>query len=145
MDQRYLQLQKYKHVHIRDWAPTAQIFVFIDEIVDLLLQDSSGELKSMLIYLTQKSRAAGIYFVAATQRPSADILSSVIKSNFPARIACKTASRVDSRIILDSGGAENLLGKGDAIVKNHQYSNQRFQFPNITPQEVIEKVNNQSW
>lgn len=145
MDDRYIQLQKHRMLHMKDWAPMAQVFVFIDEIVDLLLQDSSNELKSMLIYLTQKSRAAGIYFVAATQRPSADILDSAIKSNFPARVACKTASRVDSRIILDEGGAEHLLGRGDALIKNHEHSSQRFQFPNVGPNQIIEKVMNQSW
>ncbi len=90
------------------------IIVVLDEIGDLLLQDESKELEKVLIRLAQKARAAGIYLIAATQRPSVDVITGVIKANFPARIACRVGSSVDSRVILGVSGAEKLLGKGDA-------------------------------
>jgi S-DNA-T family DNA segregation ATPase FtsK/SpoIIIE len=110
--------------------------VIIDEISDLLLEDSSGEFENLLIKLSQKSRAAGIHIVAATQRPSADILSGQIKANFPSRIALKTASSIDSRVILDDSGAELLTGNGDALVKTPTISLTRFRFPSINTQNI---------
>lgn len=93
------------------------IVVVIDEFADLILQDKDKQFYNKLCKLAQKCRAAKIHIVLSTQRPSADIISGAIKANFPARIVCKTASKVDSRIILDCNGAENLLGKGDAYLK----------------------------
>ena len=84
-------------------------------------------LQSHILNIAQKGRAAGFYLVLATQRPSVDVLSGVIKANCPARIACKTASKKDSQVILDTCGAENLMGRGDAIFRNQKNNNTRFQ------------------
>lgn len=104
-----------------------KIFVVIDELADIMLQSKNKKFEKNLIRLAQKSRAAGIHMVLATQRPSVDILTGLIRANFPARIACKVSSRVDSQIILDKGGAENLIGRGDAIIKTQEYDYMRFQ------------------
>lgn len=116
------------------------VLVVLDEISDLILQDNKNTFKNFLLKICQKSRAAGIFIVAATQRPSVDVLSGVIKANFPARIALKTASVTDSKVILDELGAESLQGNGDALIKNHQYNSVRFRFPFIDPSEVIKKL-----
>jgi S-DNA-T family DNA segregation ATPase FtsK/SpoIIIE len=91
------------------------IVVIADEIADLILQDKSKELEGLITSIAQKSRACGIFLVLATQRPSVNILTGTIKANFPARIALKTSSKIDSQVILDESGAENLLGRGDAL------------------------------
>lgn len=87
----------------------------LDEVADLFLSESGKELKTSIIKLAQKSRAVGIHLVLATQRPSADIIDGLIKANFPTRIAFRTSSQVDSRVILDRNGAEALFGKGDGL------------------------------
>ncbi len=115
------------------------IFV-IDEFSDLILQDSEGEYLSLLLNLTQKSRAAGIYCVLATQRPTTGILNGNIKANFPARLSCKVSSNLDSRIVLDEGGAENLNGMGDSIIKNNVFNMERFQAPYICADEILRVI-----
>ncbi len=87
----------------------------LDEVADLFLSERGKELKTSIIKLAQKSRAVGIHLVLATQRPSADIIDGLIKANFPTRIAFRTSSQVDSRVILDRNGAEALFGKGDGL------------------------------
>jgi S-DNA-T family DNA segregation ATPase FtsK/SpoIIIE len=77
-----------------------------------------------------------MYIILATQRPSVNIVSGSIKANFPARIACRLPSHVDSKVILDSTGAENLLGKGDALLRDNFRHMERFQIAYTTPQEV---------
>ena len=107
-----------------------QLLVVIDEVADLMLQDKTTRTKrfeSLVVSLAQKCRAAGIYLVLATQRPSTDVLTGLIKANFPARISCKVATRVDSQVILDSPGAECLLGRGDAILQSPVNDRIRFQ------------------
>lgn len=104
--------------------------VIIDEVADLMLADKrnkSSKFEDLLCNLAAKARAAGIYIVCATQRPSVDVITGLIKANFPARLACKVASSVDSKIILDRIGAESLLGRGDAILKSPQHDFVRFQ------------------
>ncbi len=127
--------QKYDQVFKMD-----PILVVIDEIADLILQDKNDKFKKSLLSLSQKSRAAGIFIVAATQRPSVDVLSGTIKANFPARIALKTASSIDSKVILDQPGAELLKGKGDAIINNDKYHYIRFRFPFINPAEAVKDL-----
>ena len=94
------------------WLP--YIVVIIDELADLMMV-SPSEVRDSIIRLAQKARAAGIHIIVSTQRPSADVVAGLIKANFPARISFLVSSKVDSRIILDTGGAETLLGKGDML------------------------------
>ena len=103
------------------------VVLIIDEFADLVMQDSSTELYTNLLKLTQKCRAAKIHIVLATQRPSVNIINGAIKANFPARIACKVASHIDSKIVIDGVGAEHLNGKGDALLKDNFRISERFQ------------------
>ncbi len=113
------------------------IVLIIDEFSDLILQDSTGDLLNKLIKLSQKCRAAKIHIILATQRPTANIVNGAIKSNFPARISCKVSSHIDSKVILDSIGAENLTGYGDAYLKDNFRNMERFQTAYTTSEDVI--------
>ncbi len=90
------------------------IVIIIDEFGDLIMQ-TKREAETHIIRLAQKARAAGIHLILATQRPTVDIVTGLIKSNLPGRICFKVASRMDSRVVLDEGGADKLLGKGDML------------------------------
>ncbi len=98
----------------QDQNSLAYIVIVIDELADLMMVAPS-EIRESVTRLSQMARAAGIHLIVATQRPSVDIVAGLIKANFPARISFLVSSRVDSRIILDSTGAEQLLGKGDML------------------------------
>jgi len=112
------------------------IVLVIDEFADLIMQDQHKECYILLCRLIQKCRASGIYCILATQRPSADIVGGIIKANISARIACKVSSKINSRIILDQGGAENLMNVGEAIINNYKYNLEKFKISFSPIQEL---------
>jgi len=119
-------------------SPFDKIIVIIDEVADLILSDGrSHRFEELVVKLAQKSRAAGIYLVLATQRPSVDVLTGLIKANFEARLSCRVSSRVDSGVILDHAGAEHLCGRGDAIFKNRNHNSVRLQIAFTKPEDTI--------
>lgn len=117
-----------------------KIVLIIDELADLMLV-AKKDLEARIQSLTQKSRAAGIHLVLATQRPSVDVITGIIKSNLPTRVAFKVVQEVDSRTILDSTGAEKLLGYGDMLYKTDTMSMpMRVQGAFLSSQEVQDVV-----
>jgi DNA segregation ATPase FtsK/SpoIIIE, S-DNA-T family len=121
MDDRYklLQAKAVRNIegYNRESAPEERLpywVVVVDELADLMMV-SAGEVQNSLVRLAQIARAVGIHLIVATQRPSVDVVTGLIKANFPTRVAYQVASKVDSRTVLDANGAEQLLGRGDMI------------------------------
>jgi len=126
MDRRYLifarlgvrNLESYRNLTETEDGeppePLPMLVVIVDELADLMLT-GSNEIETSITRLAQMARAVGIHLVLATQRPSVDVLTGLIKANFPARIAFQVATKIDSRTVLDANGAESLLGSGDML------------------------------
>ena len=118
-----------------DYQPLPQIVLIVDELADLMVTIGK-EIEVLIQRLSQKSRAAGIHLIMATQRPSVDVITGVIKANLPTRISFKVTSRIDSRTILGEQGAEQLLGKGDMLYKPNTGAMVRVHGPFVSDEEV---------
>ena len=118
-----------------DYETLPQIVLIVDELADLMVTVGK-EIEVLIQRLSQKSRAAGIHLIMATQRPSVDVITGVIKANLPTRISFKVTSRIDSRTILGEQGAEQLLGKGDMLYKPNTGALVRVHGPFVTDEEV---------
>lgn len=131
----------YDNVNINGGKKLPYIIIIIDELADLMMV-AAKEVETYITRLAQKARAAGIHMIVATQRPSVDVITGLIKANFPARIAFKVASKIDSRTIIDSNGADTLLGQGDMLFLKPATSNLiRIHGAYVTEKEIENVVN----
>ncbi len=108
-------IHDYNSKQTEDEDKLPYIVIFVDELADLMMSSTSSKTELLITRLAQMARAVGIHLVLATQRPSVDVITGLIKANFPARIAFQVSSKVDSRTIIDGNGAEKLLGLGDML------------------------------
>lgn len=125
MEDRYRRLAKISVRNIADYnkvadEPLPYVVVIVDELADLMMS-GSNRIEILITRLAQMARAVGIHLILATQRPSVDVITGLIKANFSTRIAFQVATKVDSRTILDMNGAEKLLGKGDLLYMNPSF------------------------
>jgi len=143
MERRYKMLQEVGSRDITSYngkhkdAPLPYIVIVIDELADLMAQ-SAKEVEGAIVRLAQMARAVGIHLIVATQRPSVDVITGLIKANITTRMAFTVASQVDSRTIIDISGAEKLLGKGDMLFISPEYSSKprRVQGCLVTEKEI---------
>ncbi len=143
MERRYSLLAEQRVRNIQGYnqqnqdAAMPYVVIVIDELADLMML-AARDVEALVVRLAQKARAVGIHLVLATQRPSVDVITGLIKANVPARIAFTTTSQVDSRTILDQGGAEKLLGQGDMLLLTPQMSKpKRIQGAFVSEEEVL--------
>ena len=122
-----------------NWDTMPYIVIIVDELADLMITQGK-EVEIPITRIAQKARACGIHMVLATQRPSSDIVTGLIKTNFPTRVAFKVSSNIDSRTILDQTGAEKLLGNGDMLVVPNGKTVQRMQASFLSEEEVVKVV-----
>ena len=128
-----------REIDVEELSPLPYIVIIIDELADLMMI-SSQDVENAITRLAQLSRAVGIHIILATQRPSVDVITGVIKANFPARISFQVASKVDSRTVLDANGADKLLGKGDMLFLKPGTSKPIRAQGNLVTDEEIERV-----
>ncbi|MCF0141351.1 MAG: DNA translocase FtsK, partial [Mogibacterium sp.] len=137
-------LESYNELMIANQEPQnvkPQVVIIIDELADLMMAAKS-QVEESIARLAQKARAAGMHLIIATQRPSVDVVTGLIKANVPSRIAFSVASQIDSRTILDMGGAESLLGRGDMLFSPIGSSKPyRVQGPYISDSEIAKLIN----
>ena len=157
MERRYEAMQRIKAIHIEsynlilnelgqecpesmeDLLPMPRLVIIIDELADLMLT-AGKEAELSIVRLAQLARASGIHLILATQRPSVDVVTGLIKANFPSRISFQVTSKHDSRTILDTVGAEHLLGKGDMLYKSGGGGLQRLHGAFIDNKDVLAVV-----
>ena len=138
-DVRVTKISEY-NLEVKENKRMPHIAVFIDELGDLMLSHGK-RVEDLLGRLSQKARAAGMHLVLATQRPTSDIIKGLIKANVPARLAFKVSNHVDSRVIIDTKGAESMLGKGDCLLlTTENKSLKRIQSPLVTTDEIKKVV-----
>jgi S-DNA-T family DNA segregation ATPase FtsK/SpoIIIE len=130
-------LSLFENAQEQEHRPLPLVVIVIDELADLMMVDTTN-VEESITRLAQMARAVGIHLILATQRPSVDVITGLIKANFPARISFRVASKVDSRTILDSNGAESLLGRGDMLYLPAGSSRlHRIHGPLVTEDEIV--------
>jgi DNA segregation ATPase FtsK/SpoIIIE-like protein len=144
MESRYTEFKDTKVRNIEEYnkklgfTAMPYIVIVIDEMADMMMSRGGPEIESSIVKLAQKARATGMHLILATQRPSVDVITGLIKANIPGRIGMSVTTLVDSRVILDQMGAESLLGRGDMLFRNPgQNKLERIQGPFISQEEVI--------
>src|SRR5213075_3539839 len=138
--QKQQSLSLFENVEESEHKPLPYLVIIIDELADLMMVDTNN-VEESITRLAQMARAVGIHLILATQRPSVDVITGLIKANFPARISFRVATKVDSRTILDANGAEALLGRGDMLFLPPGTSRvHRVHAPFVTEKEISEVV-----